>query len=108
MPGESDSSQRPGAARPGASASGRQPGEPDLHFARCGASARVDAEARHEDRHAVAADDRTVAQRWCDTLRLELELQAARRTACAGLKAIARRATLWIRSGEPIDVPPYL
>ena len=62
-PGDSDSSQRPVAARPGAFASAGSQVSPTCGSPAAAQRARVDAEAGHEDRHAVAADDRPVAQR---------------------------------------------
>ena len=63
MPGESDSSQRPVAARRGASASGGQPGEPDLRLARCGAARahRRRGRARRPSRRRGRRSDRRAA-----------------------------------------------
>src|SRR3982750_1646131 len=89
--GKGDSSQRPFAARRLAPPSRRQPGQRELRLARRGTRTRIEAEAGHEDGQAVPADDRTVAKRRRDAVRLELELEAARRTAWAGLEAVTRR-----------------
>src|SRR5205814_9760427 len=89
---ERDSSERPLAARALAPRSRRQPGQRELRLAGRGTRTRIDAQAGHEDGYAVPADDRTVAKRRRDAARLELELEAARRTACAGLEAVTGRA----------------
>ena len=98
--GNSDSSERLGAASTAARRQARQPGDRDLRLAGGRERAGIDAEAGNEDRYAVAADDRPVAQRRRDAARLELQLQAARRSAGAGLEAIAGRARAQLRGAS--------